>query len=276
MRHSLAALSAVLALAASARSADDVPPKTDAAPRFIVLVISHTQKGANHRTLEELGINRYRGSRFFGPHEESLRRALGLTDIYAPLLAPTLCPGARIADPCPALRVIDDVKLPEAIAALKPSRIVLIGAHAGYYEKDRSFSAGWFAHVLDEDGHRVNTFRIRFFDWNCDVSCVQTSYPAAAYELAAMFRYMLETDIGYRSNALPVEWREKSQPKDFAQWSNGCIDKEQFDRVVRQYGLRLWLTPIVRHSRSLSRSQLPYDITLESLSWRGCNTVDGL
>jgi hypothetical protein len=272
--RSLATLVILALLAMSAHGADDAPREADSAPRFVVLVIKHTQKGANFRTLEELGIKPVAGSRVVGAYEASLRKALDVSDIYAPLLAPTLCPGAPIQDPCPALRVIDDVRLPEAIAALRPLRIVLISPYAGYVEKERAFSAGWYAHVLNQNGSRVNTFWIRFFDLHCDVACVQTSYPAAAHELAAMFRYMLEADLGYRTNALPSAWREKSEPKDFAEWANGCVDKGIYDRVVRQYGLRLWLTPVVRHTRNVKRSEVNYDLTLDSVAWRGCNIFE--
>jgi hypothetical protein len=272
----LATFALLALLAAPASGADNVAGEADSAPRYIVLVIKHTQKGANYRTLEGLGIKRDTGSLGFGVYEETLQKAVGLTDIYAPLLAPTLCPGAPIQNMCPALRVIDDVKLPEAIAALRPSRIVLIGPHAGYSEKHQAFRAGWFTHVLDESGRRVNTFRIVFSDYQCDVACAQTAYPAAAHELAAMFRYMLATDVGYRTNALPSAWLEKSEPKDFVEWANACVVEEYFERVVRRYGLRLWVTPAIRHTRDVKRSELNHDLTLESLAWGGCNIVEGL
>jgi hypothetical protein len=268
MERSLAALAVLALVAAPVCSADDanagVTPKTDAAPPVVVLVLNHTYKGDKKRVLADFGIPRYSGPFGFGPLEESVRQALGRTDLYGPLLAPTVCPGAHIEDACPAVRTIDDVKLPEAIAALKPSRIVLVRPRAAYYKKAQAFHAGFDVHVLAEDGHRMNTFSIRYVDWHCDVACVQTSYAAAARELAAMFRYMLEVDIGYRTNAVPAAWREKTLLKDFAQWSNDCVEDTGSERIVRQYGLRLWLNPL----------QTPNELALVSLSWRGCNIFD--
>ena len=166
---------------------------------------------------------------------------------------------------CPAVRAIDDVNLPAAIAAAKPAQIILLRPDTGYWAEERAFMAAFVADVLAEDGRRVNTFTIIYRDWHCDALCVQTSYAAAARELATMFRYMLEVDIGYRTNAAPTAWRDKTLVKEFPQWANRCVADTHEDRIVRQYGERLWVNPSAFGS-----------ITLVSLSWRGCNVTESL
>lgn len=269
MNRSLAVF-ALLALAfAPARGAEDVDssvaPKANAAPP-VILVLRLTYRGQKQRVLENLGISRFPNTS--KSLVENLERALDRTDIYGPFLAPTVCPGARVDDACPAVRMIDDVKLPEAIAALQTSRIVLVRPYLAYFEKHEYFSASFAVDLLGENGRRENTFAVAYYDWRCDVACVQTSYPAAAVELAAMFRHVLEVDIGFRTKAVPAAWREKSRLKDFAPWSNRCTQDTDNYRIVRKYGERLWLNP--------SSFLNPDIVALVSLSWRGCNIFDVL
>lgn len=261
MKRSLAAV-AVLALAtAPARSTDDATanaPNAEPAPPFVLLVINQTFRGERENVLGSLGIPRYRGWSTLKKLERDLQRAIGRSDLYGSLLAPTVCPGTTVQDACSAVRMIDDVQLPEAIAALKPSRIVLIRPTTGYWKLSRHFFADLQVHVLDQDGQRVKTFSVGYIDWHCDVFCVETSYAAGARELAAMFRYMLDVDIGYRSD-VPA-WRNNPRLKGFAQWSNRCADTSEYDRIVRRYGERLWLNQA--------------GLTLVSLAWRGCNIFE--
>ena len=255
MKRLLAALALSLPVAVAARAAE--PP--------VVLVLNQTREGAQRGTLASLGLKQYEASKNLRKLEQNLRRALDQQDIYGPLLAPTMCPGARVQDTCPAVRAIDDVNLPAAIAAAKPAQIIMLRPDTGYWAEERAFMAAFVADVLAEDGRRVNTFTIIYRDSHCDALCVQTSYAAAARELATMFRYMLEVDIGYRTNAAPTAWRDKTLVKEFPQWANRCVADTHEDRIVRQYGERLWVNPSAFGS-----------ITLVSLSWRGCNVTESL
>jgi hypothetical protein len=257
------ALCALLALAFTPARGADIAPAVAAPP--VLLVLNQTRAGQQRNVLRSLGIRGYQATSNLRELEDNLRRALDRKDIYGPLLTPTMCPGARIQDACPGVRGIDDVNLRDAIAAAQPSPVVLIRPDTAYFEKGQAFMAAFVVDVLDAHGARVNTFTIIYRDWHCDVPCVQTSYAAAARELAAMFRYMLDVDIGYRTNAVPEAWRDNGRVKDFAQWSNRCVKNAKNDRIVRQYGERLWLNPPVFD-----------EVTLLSLSWRGCNILEAL
>jgi hypothetical protein len=263
------ALFALLAFA-HAHSADDAPasvaPKAEATPRFVVLVINPTFRGQRDEVLAPFGIARLHGWSTLVKLERDLQRIVERKNLYESLLAPTVCPGAGVEDPCPAVRRIDDVQLPEAIAALQPSRILLVQPMTGYWKLSRHFFAELRVHVIGEDGRRVNTFEISYADRRCDAVCVETSFAAAARELAAMLSYTLEVDIGYRTTATPAAWRAKGLARGFAQWANRCDKPAERDLLVRQYGLRLWIHPVSHPDVDV--------ISLQSLPWQGCNTLD--
>ncbi len=230
------------------------------------LVINPTSRGQRDEVLAPFGFVRLHGWSTLVKLERDFQRIVDRKNLYESLLAPTVCPGAGVEDACPAVRRIDDVQLPEAIAALKPSRLLLVQPMTGYWKLSRHFFADLRVHVLDEEGRRVNTFKVSNANQRCDAVCVETSFAAAARELAAILQYTLDLDIGYRTTATPAAWRTKDLARGFAQWTNPCAKPAERDLLVRQYGLRLWIHPVSHPDVDV--------ISLQSLSWPGCNTFD--
>jgi hypothetical protein len=259
-----AALALTLSAASSPEGAAAAAP---AAVDRLVLVLIETPEGREKRILRSYGIKRLQAAENLPELQQDLAEVLGRKDVLGPLLGPTICPGARLIDNCDSVRAVLDTNLPSVIGTVAASRIYLLRPYATYWKEDPRAGAAYGAFinvdVLAQDGRRINSFNIGYVDGHCDAACVATAYAASAPELAAMFEYMVGVDIGYRTNAIPAQWRDKPRVQDFKGWANRCTREPGGSRVVRENGERLWI------ARPSSRT-----VRLDSFAWRGCNIFE--
>jgi hypothetical protein len=244
---------ALLGAGAHALALDDSPP----APLSVV-IIDETDKGYDRGILNRRGIASRASAFNRGPHAEALYQALGDKDVRVRLAVPTGCPELSTLQPCANVRHVKDVDLPAAIAASGSGTLLVLWPEAAYFPGEKLFVAYLDVDVLQQGKVVPGTFYVGYRDWECDEHCVPTAFEAAAKELAAMVRYMIELGPVAQSKTVPAPWLNKPVVTSVGKWANDCATKLNNDRVVREYGERFWLND-------------PSNRTLISAAWRGCN-----
>jgi hypothetical protein len=231
----------------------------DATPAAInVVIIDETERGLKREVLYRRGIASRASNFNKGAHAEALRKALGDDNVRLRLALPTGCPSQGTREPCASVRQIADIDLSNAIADAKGSTLLIVWPEAAYFPQEQLYLAYLDVDVLQNGKLVPGTFYVGYRDWECDEGCVPAAFEASAKELSAMVRYMLELGPAARSAATPVAWRGKPVVTSLDKWSNTCAAKYRNERVVREYGERLWLNDASNR-------------TLTSMAWRGCN-----
>lgn len=226
-----------------------------------IIVVVETKAGRNNHALHELGLKQV--WYFTGAAESSiaLGKVLGRESYLAQVLVPAACPGAGTRDGCEHLRVRKDVDLEQALAETPAPMALIVLPQAGYDEEHRLYYASLQVNVVGEDVETTRYFQLSYREWHCDRDCVEATYEASAKELAAMIRYMLGVEFGYRVKEWPEAWQDKPRLKGIAKWANECEPDLDNMRVIREYGERFWLSS--RAGRFL-----------RSAAWGGCNVFD--
>jgi hypothetical protein len=255
MNHKqLLLMAALLGAAAPAFALDAAPPAIN------VVIIDETDRGWDKGVLDRHGIAS-RASRINrGAHAEALRDVLGDQNVRMRLAVPTACPAAGTRDACASVRRIKDVDLPKVIAETKGSTLLVLWPEAAYFPQQQLYVAYLDVDVLEKGKVVPGPFYVGYRDWQCDADCVKTSFEASAKELAAMVRYMLGLGPAAQTHSVPTAWQDKPLVGSVAKWANKCATDVSDNRVVREYGERLWLND-------------PSERTLLSVAWRGCNIL---
>ena len=226
-----------------------------AAPSISVVIIDETRRGWDKGVLHRNGIASRVSTINKGAHADALREVLRDQNIRMRLATPTACPNLSTRDACASVRLIKDVDLPNAIAEAKGSTLVVLWPEAAYFAQEQLYLAYVDVDVIEKGKARPAPFYLGYHDWQCTAECVPSAFEASAKEIAAMVRYMLEPGVSMAS------WPGKPLVTTLDKWDNTCATKFADNRVVREYGERLWLAD-------------PKTKTLTSAAWRGCNIFD--
>jgi hypothetical protein len=255
MNHKeLLLMAALLGAGAHAFALDAAPPAIN------VVIIDETERGWDKGVLDRHGIAS-RASRINrGAHAEALRDALGDQNVRMRLAVPTACPAAGTRDACASVRRIKDVELPNVIAETRGSTLLVLWPEAAYFPQQQLYVAYLDVDVLQKGKVVPGPFYVGYRDWKCGDDCVEAAFEASAKELAAMVRYVLELGPAAQTLSVPAAWQSKPVVTSVSKWFNTCATDVDDNRVVREYGERLWLND-------------PSERTLLSVAWRGCNIL---
>jgi len=233
---------------------------TAAAPVDVILVVD-TEPGAEQGVVREYGLDTFVYGAGSAERLANLQQALGAEEVVIPLVMRLACPAGTRREECYNFQATLDVDFGDALANVTAPTLIVVRPEVGYWSKERAYYARYWVDLFhDQPLTRVRSFRVGYFDWNCDVDCLRAAQEAAARELADMVSYM--RGLEFDDWGLPPSWEKLPKVRDFDQWSNDCPYGPAGARVVREGARRFWL----------GRKQGRYEASLDSLAWTGCNS----